>query len=470
MDKKKFLTNVSFALIAQIISLLSSFIIQLFAPKILGVTSFGYWQLFVFYASYTNISRIGITDGMYLQNGGKTREQIDKGLIKTELVLFMLFQLLVSAVLWLVVKRAVSDPDRLYVFAASLICLPFINYNNFLGHLFQAINETKLYSVSEALYNLLWFFGLGALFLGRHKGYDVLVVFYIVGQAVAAVYLTCKAGFLFRAGFCKIKRALRNMFEEMKVGIFLLFSIYASMLITGSTRFIVDGKWGIDSFSYFSFALSWATFIMKFMSQVGMVLFPSLRTLREDSQKSTFTSVNNMIGILLPAFLVLFVPIGLFVNWWLPQYNASLAYLSILLPLCVFDGKMQLVYSTYFKVIQKPSWLLYVNLLAAGISFIFSLICAYAFESMLGIAVALLIALIVRSIASEILLSRFMKLKRNKTLDLSELVLTASFVVGNLFLAKTPAFILYVLFYLAFVLVNRRSLIDSWRSLKQAIS
>lgn len=469
MEKKKFLTNISFALIAQTISLLSSFVIQFFAPKILGVTSFGYWQLFVFYSSYVTISRIGITDGLYLRNGGKTREQIDKGLIKTELVLFMLFQLFVSVVLWLVVRGTVTDPDRLYVLGACLVCLPFINYNKFLGFLFQAVNETKLYSVSEVIYNLLWFVGLGALFLGPHKEYDILVVFYIIGQALAGVYLTVKAGFLFKGKFCNVKRAVRNMFEEMEVGIFLLFSMYAGMLITGSTRFIVDGKWGIDSFSYFSFALSWATFIMKFMSQVGMVLFPSLRTLREGSQRSAYASINCIIGVLLPAFLVAYIPICLFVNWWLPQYNASLAYLSILLPLCVFDGKMQLVYSTYFKVIQKPSWLLYVNLLAAGISFILSLICAYVFESMLGIAAALLIALIVRSIASEILLSRFMNLKRNKALDLSELLLTAAFVAGNLLLQEAPAFILYVLFYIAFVLVNRRSFVDSCRSLKRAI-
>lgn len=468
MDKKKFLTNVSFAMIAQIISLLSSFIIQFFAPKILGVTSFGYWQLFVLYASYTNISRIGISDGLYLRNGGKTREQLDKGLIKTELVLFMLFQVFVSVTLWAVVRGIVTDPDRLYVLGACLVCLPFINYNNFLGFLFQAINETKLYSVSEAIYNLLWFVGLAGLFLG-HESYDILVVFYIIGQALAGVYLTFKAGFLFKGRFGHIKRAVKNMFEEMKVGIFLLFSMYASMLITGSTRFIVDGRWGIDSFSYFSFALSWATFILKFMSQVGMVLFPSLRTLRDESQKSAFTAINSMIGILLPAFLVCFVPICLFVKWWLPQYQSSMVYLGVLLPMCVFDGKMQLVYSTYFKVIQKGNWLLYANLLAAGIAFLFSMICAYVFESMLGIALSLLIAIIVSSLVSETVLSRFLQVKRDRMLDLSGLVLTAAFIAGNLLLPELPALLLYVLFYLVFVLINRRSLMDSWRSLKKVI-
>lgn len=470
MNKKIFLTNVSFAFIAQIISLLSSFIIQFFAPKILGVTSFGYWQLFVFYASYVNISRLGIIDGMYLRNGGRTREQLDKDLIKTELVLFMLFQVFVSAALFVVVRGTVTDPNRLYVLVACLVCLPFINYNNFLGFVFQAINETKLYSVSEAIYNLLWFFGLGALFLGRHKGYEILVVFYIVGQILAGVYLTFKARFLFKGKFCNVKRAVRNMFEEMKVGIFLLFSMYASMLITGSTRFIVDGKWGIESFSYFSFALSWATFILKFMSQISMVLFPALRTLGSESQKSLFVSINSLMGILLPAFLILFAPIRLFVSWWLPQYQSSMIYLAILLPMCVFDGKMQLVYSTYFKVLQKGNWLLYANLLAAAISFLFSFVCAYSFDSMLGIALSLLIAIIVSSLASELVLSHFMTVKCSRLLNLSKLILSAAFIAANLLLQEIPALILYVLFYLAFVLINRRSLVDSWRSLKKVIN
>lgn len=65
MGKKSFTRNILFALIAQVVSLLSSFAVQFFAPKALDVTQYAYWQLFLFYVSYINISRIGIIDGMY---------------------------------------------------------------------------------------------------------------------------------------------------------------------------------------------------------------------------------------------------------------------------------------------------------------------------------------------------------------------------------------------------------------------
>ena len=81
MKKNKFIKNLSFAIFAQIISLLSSFCVQFFAPKVLSVEEYAYWQLFLFYVSYINISRIGIIDGIYLKLGGKSREELDCSLL-----------------------------------------------------------------------------------------------------------------------------------------------------------------------------------------------------------------------------------------------------------------------------------------------------------------------------------------------------------------------------------------------------
>lgn len=46
MNYKKLVTNALVAFSAQGISLVVSFVMSLLVPKVLGVTSYGYWQLF----------------------------------------------------------------------------------------------------------------------------------------------------------------------------------------------------------------------------------------------------------------------------------------------------------------------------------------------------------------------------------------------------------------------------------------
>lgn len=71
------------------------------------------------------------------------------------------------------------------------------------------------------------------------------------------------------------------MVDDAKCGMALLISMYASMLVTGSARLVVDNYWGIEAFGYFSFSMSLTTFLLKFISQISMVLFPAIRRIQK---------------------------------------------------------------------------------------------------------------------------------------------------------------------------------------------
>ena len=78
MNPRKLIADLLTAFGAQGISFLSSCITALLVPKLLGIEEFGYWQLFVFYASYVSFFQLGLNDGVYLQHGGEDRGRIDK--------------------------------------------------------------------------------------------------------------------------------------------------------------------------------------------------------------------------------------------------------------------------------------------------------------------------------------------------------------------------------------------------------
>ena len=70
---------------------------------------------------------------------------------------------------------------------------------------------------------------------------------------------------------------------------------------------------------------------------------------------------------------------------------------------------MQLLYSTYLKVLRKEKILLYINGVAVCVSLGLSVIGAYLFHSLEFIAWSLLVAIAIRSIIAEISLMRLMK-------------------------------------------------------------
>ena len=142
MNQNKFIKNLSFALFAQVISLMSSFFVQFFAPKVLSVEEYAYWQLFLFYVSYINISRIGIIDGIYLKLGGKSRDELDCETLKTKWLIFLAMQVFFSTIMAVITNITISDVDRRFVLVACAICMVLINMN--LG-LFISSNKRNKY-------------------------------------------------------------------------------------------------------------------------------------------------------------------------------------------------------------------------------------------------------------------------------------------------------------------------------------
>lgn len=465
--KKEFNKNIIYAFGAQIISLLSSVVVSFMVPKILGVTEFAYWQLFLFYVSYINISRLGIIDGLYLKLGGKDIDSIDKNLLKTEWIIFIFMQILFACIMFIFCYFTIKDADRFWVLFACAICLILINNNNYFGFILQAINKTSIYSISEIIYNMFWFVGIAMVYFVTGSTYKIIIVLYIIGQFFAGIYLMQKCKWIFKAKLVNIRTVMKDIFNNIKLGSPILIAMYASMLIIGGARFIVDFKWGIEAFGAFSFALSLSTFVLKFISQVSMVMFPTLRHFNIENLKSIYEISKNIFSYILPITLIVYLPITLFLNFWLPQYNISIIYFGILLPVCLFDGKMQLIYSTYFKVLKKGNALLTVNIIAAFICFVLSFVSAVLSSNLGFIAISINIAIITRSYLSEIYINKVLSIKTSCKQIIMEIILMILFVVVVMTFSSVSAIIIYILFYIMYCVINFKEIRNINYSLKE---
>lgn len=462
LNNSNFFKSVIYAIGAQIVSLSASLVVSFIAPKLIDVTNYAYWQLFLFYVTYINISRLGLIDGLYLRLGGKDYKDLNYNILSLEWVIFVLFQFIIALLLFLGIYFSGLNADRKFIFGACCICIVLINSNNFFSYILQTVNQTKMYSVSVIIQNLFWFLAIAVIKIFKIYTYKVIVVMYVTGHVFAGLYLSRYVKEIWNIKLYpllgSLNGALKDIRENIKCGIYLMISLYAGNLIIGISRMIIDKSWGVEVFGYFSFSLTLANFVLTFINQVSMVMFPELKRLAADEQVITYELVRNILGIALPAILLAYLPICFIVRWWLPQYEESLKYLVFFLPICTFDGKMQMLCSTYFKILRKEKLLLKINVITMIFSAFISFIGSYIVNNIYFVALGLLIVIALRSIFSEILLAKMMnKSILNKLIP--EIIMVTLYLILTLIFSKKVAFFMFVICYGIFLYFNRGILV-----------
>lgn len=452
-NSKNIKRNLSYALVAQLISLALSVLMALIIPKLLNVEAYSFFQLFVFYSTYVGIFHFGMTDGVYLKYGGERYRNINKQLLGSQLWLMIFIQFIIAFAIILYSIIYVKVADRQFVLIATTIYILVANITWFFGFLFQAVNYTKHYSISVIINKVVYIISIVILIIIRPEDYRIFIILFVVAQTFAAAYCLILGRDIAFTKLVSFKEALIEFIGYAKIGSSLLFANIASQLIIGSGRLVVDRAWGIHAFGKLSLALSLSIFFLQFINQISMVLFPMLRRSDERELRHFYTLSRNVLVLFLPLIFLAYAPIKTILGLWLPEYVESFWYLAILLPICTFDGKMNLLCNTYFKVLRKEKVLLLVNLITMLIAFILSLIGAYIIRDIYVVIIFMVVAIAFRSIVSEIFLARLMGTKVIYSI-IQEVLLTIIFVFCSLKLNTIKGFFVFLLVYIVYLLLN----------------
>ena len=465
LNVKSLISNFSVALLAQGIAFVVSCLISLLLPAFIDVAEFGYWQLFILFSNYVGFFHLGLNDGVYLIEGGTPRSKIDKQAIKSLFACGSAFQTLFAVIIIVFALVAPMEPRREFVFVATAVFLLLANFTNYWGYVFQAMNETKLYSASVAINRLVFLVPLLTCMLLGCRDFQIYVVFYLLAQAVALIFCLYKARDFLKEHLMAWREAARQAVSTIRVGAKLMIASVFGMLIIGSMQFFVDSQGDIEVFSKFSFALSMVAFFMIFIYQASMVLFPALRQTSTEEQKAVFVAARDCLDAILPVVFLLYYPAVALLMLWLPQYELSFSLFALLLPICIFDGKMDLIGTTYLKVIRGESLLLKINL----VSLLACLVCigvnAWLFDSLTVLSILLACVVAGRSLFTEYLLES--KLHTGHTPAGFEIVVLSAIFIASTMLAPTwLAIIICAVCYAAFLWLNRSRSLAAFRALK----
>lgn len=446
--------NISYTVISNITSLLISTLITFIIPKQLGSESYGYFQLYIFYTSYTGFLHFGWADGLFLRYGGEYYDKLDKRKFSGQFWLYSGVEVAFGLLICLAGYTLASPQDKAIVLALTGISVFLLLPRTLLQYILQGTNRIKEYATLTVLEKVVYITVVVlSLFAGTHS-FIPMILADLLGKTCSLLYSIYQCRDILTTKPTGLRASWEEAWANISVGIKLMFANIASMLIIGFVRLSIESQWDVTTFGKVSLTMSVSNLLMVFINSVAMVMFPMLRRTNSDKLSSIYNTMRTCLMIPLLGMLVCYYPAKVILSAWLPQYADSLVYMALLFPMCVFESKMSMLINTYLKTLRKEKWLLVVNVTTVLLSVVTTLITTYWLHN-LDLAVASIVFLLAfRCVFAELLLSTVLDVNV-KTDIVLELALTIIFIGASWFVGGIAGLAIYAVAYLIYLFIKR---------------
>ena len=393
--KSKFgaiIQNLSYTFSSNSVNLLTSFFIVFFIPKFIGVESYAYWQLYIFYTTYLQYFTFGIPEGIYLEYGGYELDDLPKKKLRNQygnlLISSFILILVINSIFSLFINL---DFDKTIVTLLSSGALILIVPRTVLTFELQATNEIKKFSFSMILEKICLLIGILVLILFKHTEYWKFIIIDLLSKGITNVYIlkVCKK-FVF-GEYSNFILGIKDSFLFMKSGINITLSNISSILVMGIIRFIIEIVWSIKTFGEISLIISMNNMIMVFINSVSIVLFPILKKVKSSNLKMKFMRIDLYSSYGALNITLLFFPIYTFLYYFLPEYRDALKYMALIFPMTIFESQIGIFYNTYLKTFRKENVIFKVNALMVLITLISIVPVGMIWKSLSGSVLLILI-------------------------------------------------------------------------------
>ena len=370
LSGKKIAKNMMLSVLAQAVSVLVGFVLNLIVPKFIPESDYSLWQSYLLYSQYLGVLHFGLMDGIVLRYARFDYDELDKDMVRSQYRLIMELDLLLSAGLLAIGCLLFRGDNRvLCILLACTVCIE-ITFN-YISFTFQITNRITHYVAYIAVYRVIYcLLVLGCLAAGQSS--------YI--------------------WFCLVYLAA-------DVAVILFFGLV-------------------------SLAFSLTSFFLQFVTAISVVLFPSIKRMEPDKLPGMYCRIRQGISPLLFAAMLLYYPGCVLLRLWLPKYEVSVSYLGMLLPLIIYTSKVSLLTNNYLKAYQQERTMLRINAscVAAGLA-LFAL-GAWVLNSLTAVLLLVLLSVMLRSMFSEAAVMRIIHVDLRREFVI-EFALTAVFLIST---------------------------------------
>lgn len=426
-------------MITNVLSLIISLILILLIPKFYSEYNYGYYQLYLFYLSYLGFLQFGLNDGIYLKNVGVAFADLVR--IKQQLILLLISQFLISLFSFLLITNLVKENNRYYIFSYLCIALLIMASKTLFLFIFQTTNKIKEYAVATLSEKIVFLILIVVPLFFFENNFNYLVISDLVSKFISLVICVYFAREILSGSFRINKIDILTSIDNVRVGIFLMFSNISSMLIIGVIRFGIEKSYSIETFGKISLMLTATSFLMLFVSAISLVFFPYIKHYEKEI-KSVLNKLPYIYLPLLSLILILVYPINFAIKFWLPNYINILHLLFLLFPMIYFEAKFALFISNTLKVIREEKILMKVNFFILLLSAFVTFVNSRTFDSLEFSVFSIVVMLAFRTNILHSILQKKIKVKANNFLEyLIILLYYASLTINKEYLGFLMLFI-----------------------------
>ena len=297
--------------------LLSSVMVGLVVPKLMGVVGYGYYQIFTLYMTYTALLHAGFIDGVLLVHGGETYDEIDRKRFRLNTKFFTAFQ---AAAALLVIAAACLFMRGIYRYIFIMVGADTVvtNVTKYYQYVSQATMRFREWSLRKVL----------------QAGFKIaIVLFFILQHRMGRIdELSCVS---FTAAIVVVDTLL------------LIWYMWTYREISFGELF------DTATYGIYSFAYRLVYMVTTVVSAVSTVLFPTLKRKSKEQVLGAFDTGMALISIVVFAAMAGYYPLCLFIRYFLGEYTESLAYFRILFPGIALHSCISAIIFNYYKVLDK---------------------------------------------------------------------------------------------------------------------
>jgi O-antigen/teichoic acid export membrane protein len=386
IDLRRFGTDVLVYSWGNALLLVFGFIQLLIIPRYLSVEDFGYWQLFILYASYVGILHLGFIDGIHVRWAGKELDQVG-GEIKTAFRFLLLEQVVVIIPLGLLLYFLLQPPFQC-IGLMILVCAFIVNLGTFFIFTTQAIRKFKLLTVVNAGRGLAFLILIILLFAFGFLNYQYV----ILASLTASLLVLSTLAFWFRKYLRGEMPSLSSLWAcgkgNISIGIFVLLGNLIVVLFLTIDRLMVSSFFAIDQFAIYAFALT-----------VAMIAYTFLTL---ELRARAYQLGKPAIILAWAASLTIYFPLTGLVEFYLPHYVASLLIMQILLCTVGFGSLIQILHVSYYLAYRKQRRYFLWGIIALALSAMLNLSAIKIFGTLESVAIATLISFVIWYIINEL--------------------------------------------------------------------
>ena len=430
LSGKKIAKNMMLSVLAQAVSVLVGFVLNLIVPKFIPESDYSLWQSYLLYSQYLGVLHLGLMDGIVLRYARFDYDELDKNMVRSQYRVIMELDLLLSAGLLAIGCLLLRGDNRvLCILLACTVCIE-ITFN-YISFTFQITNRITHYVAYIAVYRVIYcLLVLGCLAAGQSSYIWFCLVYLAADVAVILFFGLRYSRRLLVGSMVPRARLLPELRTTLSAGVWLMLSSYAANFLVGSGKMVIQWRWGLLVFGKVSLAFSLTSFFLQFVTAISVVLFPSIKRMEPDKLPGMYCRIRQGISPLLFAAMLLYYPGCVLLRLWLPKYEASVSYLGMLLPLIIYTSKVSLLTNNYLKAYQQERTMLRINASCVAAGLALCALGAWVLNSLTAVLLLVLLSVMLRSMLSEAAVMRIIHVDLRREFVI-EFALTAVFLIST---------------------------------------